>query len=382
MNKAYLSFSLFFYLLLVLPYAYAFLPQHKIREYYVGSVVQPLFVEDPLFSRNLVDSLGVIDLVQLPIRLFGNTTSDIDNAVTELETWVKAFNGYDIALQTYYSGFGFYTEERTQHLEQYNLTTLSQTFYTNYFSKLGNLTKKYSNIVLYIGFNEPYLHVTESEIPTLLEREYTTWKDYSTVPFSIEMFSPCEFWREKIQFLSESSYNYTLFKGFWANYSDYIGVNLWLPEAKTPPASPPYEPLTAEDTDPANLRKLALDTWELLKAFSSELNKPILIAEFPIQYPDIYDILLKDGAMKKPNIAIHFCFMTANPPHDDTLYGVNPSTADYWKIEPTYYDFLNAVTYDSMELVIQKAKLVIAVSIFAVCSSFLYIRLTKKRARA
>jgi len=330
--------TLFFLILMLLTSNVCYAYVYKNPDYYVGIVVHPTHVEIPSFSRSLVDSLGVIDLVQLPIRIMGNTTSHVDFGLSELEKWLNAFKGYDISLQTYYSDFGFYTWERGS-FEQFNLTTLSQEFYSNYFSKLTNLIKNYPNVILYIGFNEPYLHFLEDEVPILVEREYTTWKNYTTtIPFATEFFMPIEYWKDRITFLTDRP-TWSLLKEIWIKFSDYVSGNFWLPESEPLP-SPPYIP---EEFSIEKVRKLAYDTWEIIKMYSEEIGKPIFIAELPCQYPDIFAKIVKE-AMVKPNIAQHYCLMLVNPYHDDVLFGINPITMEYWKIQPTCNNFINALT--------------------------------------
>jgi len=382
-----LSFPLFFCLLVGSVFAVSSDARFKNHSLYVGEVVHPLFIDRPYFEKGIVDSLGVVDLVMLPIRLLGNTSANVTSALAELETYLVAYTNYDVGLQTYFLGFGYNTTE-TVYLEQYNLTILSQAFYDEYFCALANLTQQYPNVVLYLGFNEPMLHFPLADIPVLLEMEYRTFKAYMpNIKFSVKFFVPFEWWRDRISFLKDCGWSYSTLKGFWAVYSDYVGVTFWLPEAKTPPANPPCDDLTAADVDLGNIRTLAYDAWGWLKVFSSELGKPICLAEFPIQYSDIYVTLIAEGAMTKPNVGIHYCLMSSDAVsggYDDCLFGLNVTSKAFWKVEPTYKDFIEAVTldYDDSSVGVywyQEPKKVLSMSVVVVFGVFVFVWFSKRR---
>lgn len=77
---------------------------------------------------------------------------------------------------------------------------------------------------LFVGFNEAYF-CFENKVDafTLMQREYITWKNISSIPFSCEITHPfCE-WHNYFNVTDPNYENDVL--PIWENYSDYIGLN-------------------------------------------------------------------------------------------------------------------------------------------------------------
>lgn len=315
----------------------------------VGIVVHP--IGSPYLNRALIDQIGLIDYVQLPIEIYGNTTDKIDDAMNELKKWLNAFKGYKITLQTYHH-FGYYNETRGYWM--YNLTSLSETFYDNFFNKLHETVKGY-DVFAYIGFNEPYLHLNENEVPELIKREHFYFKKYFNIYYVFEDSLPCTFWRERRGFFNDDIPNYDLLKEFWINYSDFVSSNLWYNEG---------QPICEKG------RQIYLNEWTLLKVFSKEINKPIFICELPFRYGDVFKQIVKE-AMAKP----HYCQAYSLMEKDSTLctlYTYNSTTGEITKNQQLYQNFVNGITETEFESINKWFLIIIPLVIFFI--SFKKIR--------
>ncbi len=108
---------------------------------------------------------------------------------------------------------------------------------------MSELLAKHENVILMVGFNEPYNYFRTKEMAqTIMKRENLTWKNMSTTPFSTEFLMPYTFWANYWGSPENASIEEDCVP-FWRNYSDYIGVNLW---AYREPPSKPYIPLDRE----------------------------------------------------------------------------------------------------------------------------------------
>lgn len=295
---------------------------------YVGIAVHPLYIYEPGLSCWLVDRLLAVDLVQLPICLGGNSTENIIAALNLLDLWLSHFTDYDVSLQTYYL-FGEPSLERSM-LRQYNLSTLSEEFYENYYGALSNLIVNYSNVKYMVGFNEPYLCLDENDVPTLIKRQYETWKKFTDIPFSTEFNMPLEYWREGGRPYPSRNVTWNTMLDMIKNYSDYIGVNLWTQEA-----SEPINDFNAQ---------WYLDTWELLKEASATLGKPIFLAELPCRYHDVFKII-SDEAMTGDNICQIYCLAEVKSrPADTCMFEIDEETGTIIEVNPSYSNFMDILT--------------------------------------
>lgn len=328
-------FLLFFLILLLTSIPSIKASSFKNPDLNVGIVIHP--IGSPYLNRALIDQIGLIDYVQLPIEIYGNTTDKIDDAMNELKKWLNAFKGYKITLQTYHH-FAYYNATRNYWM--YNLTTLSETFYDNFFSKLHETVKGY-DVFAYIGFNEPYLHLNENEVPELIKREHFYFKKYFNIYYVFEDSLPCTFWRERRGFFNDIP-NYDLLKEFWVNYSDFVSSNLWYDEG---------QPICDEG------RQTYLNEWTLLKTFSKEINKPIFICELPFRYGAVFKQIVKE-AMVKP----YYCQAYSLMEKDSslcTLYTYNTTTEKLIKNEKLYQNFINGITITEKEYSIEWLLIVI-----------------------
>jgi len=244
---------------------------------------------EPEVIRSMLDELEVVTGIQLCVWVRNNNTDAILDAKNRLEQWMKELTDYKIVIQCDYAfadKYGYY-----QHpFWIYNDTEiLSQTWYTSWYGNLSEVLNRYSNVVLMVGFNEPYNHFETKEMAqTIMKREYLTWKNVSNILFSTEFAMPRIFWADYWGFPENVSIEDDLVP-FWRDYSDYIGVNLW---TYNRPPQHGVSPGTNERTIEA------IETCEL---YSTELGKPIHVNEFPAWSREIFKYTIEKIG-RYPNI--------------------------------------------------------------------------------
>ena len=281
---------------------------------------------EPNVIRSMLDELQVVDGIQLCVWVDNNNTDAIVDAKYRLEKWITEFPDFNIVIQCDYDfaeKYGYY-----QHpFWAYNETeTLSQAWYTNWYGNLSQVLNRHSNVVLMVGFNEPYNHFKTKEMAqTIIKREYLTWKKMSNIPFSTEFVMPRTFWANYWGFPENMSIENDLMP-FWKNYSDYIGVNLW---AYNKPPQHGSSPGTNERT---------IEAIETCEFYSKELEKPIHVNEFPAWNRDIFKYTIEKIG-NYPNIGQVYqlwYWSGAEEAHIDGwtygLYNVNPQTNQTSKV--------------------------------------------------
>jgi hypothetical protein len=288
---------------------------------------------EPVLVESMLDELEVVTGIQLCIWVDNNDTDGIVDAKYRLEKWMKEFTDYKIVIQCDYSfvdKYGYY-----QHpFWMYDDTeTLSQTWYTNWYGNLSEVINQYPNVVLMVGFNEPYNHFRTKEMAhTIIQREYLTWKTLSNIPFSVEFSMPRLFWADYWGFPENISIEDDLVF-FWRHYSDYIGVNLW---AYNRPPQHGVSPGTNERT---------METIDTLEYYSKELGKPIHINEFPAWSRDIFKYTI-ERIGGYPNILQVYqlwYWSDAEELHIDGwsygLYNINPESFKISKVKYSWNVF-------------------------------------------
>lgn len=252
----------------------------------------------PALIKSMLKDLQVVKGVQLCVWVGDNTTNAIWDAKIRLSKWLDELQDYKIVIQCDYAFIEKYGYYDYPFWKLNNTETLSQTWYNNWYGNLSELLAKHENVILMVGFNEPYNHFKTKEMAqTIMKREYLTWKNMSTIPFSTEFLMPYTFWANYWGFPENASIEEDCVP-FWRNYSDYIGVNLW---AYREPPSKHYIPL-----DRANYcfeaYERAENVIEICEKYSEQLKKPIHINEFPVWDTKTAQ-LIRDRVMKPPNIA-------------------------------------------------------------------------------
>jgi hypothetical protein len=246
----------------------------------------------PNVIKSMLDELKVVKGVQLCIWVGDNSTGAILDAKARLSKWLPELSNYEITLQCDYAfndKYGYYEHP----FWKYNNTeTLSQEWYTNWYGNLTEVANNFTNVILMVGFNEPYNHFQTKEMAqTIMKREYLTWKNMSKIPFSTEFLMPYVFWADWWKFPQNPSIE-TDCVPLWKDYSDFVGINLWANGAP-----PEY------GTQQGDLSfERVIDTIQMCKYYSKLLNKPIHVNEFPAWN----EVTLKyfcDQVMKSPNIA-------------------------------------------------------------------------------
>ncbi|MCW4006956.1 MAG: hypothetical protein NWF04_10265 [Candidatus Bathyarchaeota archaeon] len=288
---------------------------------------------EPELIHQMLDELEVVTGVQLCVWVGDNNTGAIWDAKGRLERWLPEFTQYKVVIQCDYAfeqKYGYY--ERP--FWKYNSTaTLSPQWYQNWYGNLSQTLGNYSNVVLMVGFNEPYNHFTTKALAQqVLKTEYQTWKNLSSIPFSTEFLMPYKYWADHWNFpLDPSTENDCV--PYWANYSDYIGINLWVDNVP-----PQYQ-----QTPGAYQRMQAV--INMCEYYSNLLDKPIHVNEFPAWDPQTL-AYLANKTMQSPNIGqIYQLWYWSNQedPHIDGwsygLYTINPNTHQTTPTQISYDTF-------------------------------------------
>jgi len=231
----------------------------------------------------MMQRLKAIDGINLIIYVYDNTTEAIDEAIVNLKRYLDALKDYRIIVQAWYlfEEYGTYVEP----FWKYPIECYSEEFYNEWYGKLANLLSKYSNVVGFIGYNEPYHHFTDpDDALTVCKREYTIWKKYSNLPFSTEINMPNQFWRKKWNEEPTGILNDYIVP-LWQGYSDYIGINLWVDE---------HPPSSGEDP---NYKQRYEQVKYICTYYSEKFNKPWLIAEFPCWHPELVKELWRSSVL-------------------------------------------------------------------------------------
>ena len=281
---------------------------------------------EPEVVKSMLDELEVVTGIQLCIWVDNNDTGGIVDAKYRLENWIKEFPNLNIVIQCDYAfveKYGYYHHP----FWMYNETeTLSQTWYNSWYGNLSEVLNQYPNVVLMVGYNEPYNHFrTKQMAQTIMKREYLTWKTVSNIPFSTEFSMPRIFWAEYWGFPENISIENDLVP-YWRYYSDYVGANLW---AYNRPPQHGVSPGTNERT---------IEAIDTLEYYSQELGKPIHVNEFPAWSRDIFKYTI-ERIGRYPNIAQIYqlwYWKGAEELHIDGwsygLYNVDPKTHQTSKV--------------------------------------------------
>jgi hypothetical protein len=283
---------------------------------------------------SMLKHLDHVDGVLLDIGIHGNDSERIASTCRILDYWLPYFSDYEVALQCGYCGIQgnwfFYMRDLSgPHFQVWNDTlTFSEAFYNSWYSSAVSVLKKYDNIVLWVGFNEVFNHFwNKADAITICQREYTIWKKYcSWIPFSTEFGGmPTVWWANVWQFPK----NHTI-EGdcapLWANYSDFIGINLW-----ADPCPPSVEtPQQKSETD-----QRVNSVISMCKYYSQLYGKPIHIDEFPAWHEDRFRYIWNQVGYS-PNICcVYRLWYPRNEAqyHDSQEYGLftlDDYTHNYW----------------------------------------------------
>ncbi|MCW4017963.1 MAG: hypothetical protein NWF00_04705 [Candidatus Bathyarchaeota archaeon] len=290
---------------------------------------------EPSVIHSMLDELKVVTGVQLSVWVGDNNTGAIWDASARLSRWLQEFKDYKVVLRCDYAfdqKYGHYVYP----FWKYNDTaTLSQQWYTNWYGNLSSTVSNYSNVVLMVGFNEPYNHFrTKEQAQSVLKMEYETWKNLSSVPFSTEFLMPYGFWALHWDFPLNPSTEEDCVP-YWANYSDYIGINLWADNV----------PPQVGESKGALTR--VTEVVEMCKYYSDLLGKPIHVNELPAWDHEILAYLCNE-TMNSPNIGQVYqlwYWSGQEELHYDGwsygLYNVNIKTHKVTHAEPSWQIFMD-----------------------------------------
>lgn len=287
----------------------------------------------PEIIKSMLDELEIVTGIQLCLWVGNNDTGAIWDAKGRLETWIKEFTEFKIIIQCDYAfdyKYGYYQNPFWIYEDT---ETLSQKWYKNWYGNLSGVLNQYPNVVLMVGFNEPYNHFKTKEMAqTIIKREYLTWKNMSNIPFSTEFLMPRIFWADYWGFPENISIEEDLVP-YWSNYSDYIGVNLW---AYNSPPQYHHSSRVFERT---------MEVIEVCKFYSKQLEKPIHVNEFPAWSSDIFKYTY-EKAFKHPNIGQVYQLWYWSGLEDEHLdgwsyglYNVDYTTHQVSRAKPSWYIF-------------------------------------------
>jgi len=288
---------------------------------------------EPEKIRSMLDELEIVNGIQLCLWVGDNNTGAIWDAKYRLENWIQEFPDLKIVIQCDYAfddKYGYY--QRPFWIYD-DTETLSQTWYKNWYGNLSQVLNQYPNVVLMVGFNEPYNHFRTKEMAqTIMKREYLTWKNVSNIPFSTEFLMPRVFWADYWGFPENISVEADLVP-FWRDYSDYIGVNLW---AHNAPPQYHYSSGVAER---------AREVIEAVEFYSKELEKPIHVNEFPAWSSKIFKYSC-ERVCRYPNIGQVYQLWYWSGSEDEHLdgwsyglYNVDSKTHQITRAKPSWYIF-------------------------------------------
>jgi hypothetical protein len=241
----------------------------------------------------MLDELPPVSGVMLHFVLSDNSTAAIDGLADTLRSWLPEFESYTIGIQvtfTFVETYGSYVEMGNgAHWVFNDYSSLSEDFYSEYFAALGSVFFDFRQVVLYVGINEPYFHFASRDLAhVVLEREYTIFKqEVMTANFSCEFTMPL-FWYDLNAFPEGFNFEEDI-EPFWANYSDYIGFNLWADR---------WVPSQGVDSSASGYVD---ETLDLAEQYSSLFGKPIHINEVPAWYSSRFGGIC-DRVMFEPNI--------------------------------------------------------------------------------
>jgi hypothetical protein len=288
--------------------------------------------------KDMLKQLPVVTGLQFDVWVGDNTTSGLLDAKSRISNWLSEFTSYNIVIQSDYAfeqKYGYYEKPFWKFN---NTETLSQEWYTNWYGNLSEVLSQYPNVQLMVGLNEPYNHFQTKEMTqTIMKREYTTWKNTSTIPFTVKFSMPYLMWANYWNFPENASIEAD-YAPFWANYSDYIGMDLWAD------SSPPQY----ENKDGSASYYRTTEAISIVENYSEQVKKPIFVGEYPAWNPRNFKYIC-DHVMTAPNIgqAYQLWYWSGQEdPHQDAytyaLFNVDVHTLKVTRGEPEW-DVFNGV---------------------------------------
>ncbi|MCW4010590.1 MAG: hypothetical protein NWF05_08225 [Candidatus Bathyarchaeota archaeon] len=287
----------------------------------------------------MLNDLGNVEGLVLVFKLEDNTTKAIDQVVANMTSWLPAFPDYKIDVQVSYlfpDKYGYLLpEEKGGNYVLNSTACFSDSFMGEYFTALADVFSQYSNVVLFTGYNEPYHHFSNKYLAQeVLKKEYTIFKEKcSWVNFSTEFGMATEFWESFLGFPENVTLEDDIVP-FWRDYSDYVGVNVWVDRTS---------PLSGYDEESETRFN---DALEELSEWSYKLGKPIHINEFPCWYEDRVKTIA-ENYMAEPNICAFYqlCFPRTGAVNDGweyALYNLNTTDTSFVR-NPICYDVYDSV---------------------------------------
>jgi len=287
----------------------------------------------PTMIKSMLSQLPEVTGLQFDVWVGDNTTGGIMDATARISMWLSQFTSYSIVIQCDYAFEQTYGYYQTPFWIFNSTETLSQEWYNEWYGNLSQVVNQYPNVILMVGLNEPYNHFsTKAMAQTIMEREYLTWKNLSRIPFTVKLSMPYLMWADWWNFPKDIEADYV---PFWANYSDYIGMDLWAD------SSPPQ--------DTGNVESIAFN-WvkqsiAIAENYSVQLKKPIFIGEYPAWDPTTLTYI-SNSVAKLPNIGQVYqlwYWSGETDLHQDAytygIFNVDPNTLAITTSEPEWTVF-------------------------------------------
>ena len=285
--------------------------------------------------KDMLSELPQVTGLQFDVWVGDNTTGGIVDAKARIDRWLSEFTRYNIVIQCDY-----FFEQKYGYFEnpfwKFNHTqTLSQQWYNDWYGNLSEVLNKYPNVQLMVGTNEPYNHFTTKEMAqTIMKREYLTWKNMSSIPFTVKFSMPYLMWAEHWDFPKNASIEAD-YLPIWKDYSDYVGMDLWAD------SSPPQYGTNVE----VLAHNRVVEAISIAENYSALLKKPIFIGEYPAWAPNTLEYIC-DHIAKPPHIGqIYQLWYWSGQEdlHQDAwtygLFNVDPVTFYVTRAEPSYSVF-------------------------------------------
>lgn len=276
--------------------------------------------------RYMLSDLGNIDGVTIMVNLYDNTTVAMDDAINRLESYLSNLTDYHVVVQAIYCfPYGYMT-----HHWQFELSSFSEEFYTEWYSKLDNCFAHHNNVKLFVGFNEAYFCFDKSDAVTIMQREYTIWKSTSAIPFSCEITFPFYLWHNYFNVTAPNFENDVL--PIWQNYSDYIGMNL-IAYSYSPEYG--YDPLGSNRTKEAVVTALY---------YSNLYGKSVHCDEVLCWYPEDFEYVRDNLMTASHRTAVYKLWDWGNSTEwIYALYNINPETGAILRVQPTWNVYDNVI---------------------------------------
>jgi hypothetical protein len=229
--------------------------------------------------KHMLSQLPNVKGVNLNFEVYDNTTEAIAETAYKMSEIIPAFSDYQIAIQINYAFIERYGYQQNGIWVFNDSHCFSEEFFSEVWRAIAPIYDVHRNIVLHIGFNEPFEHFANlADALEVIQLEYSTYKEaIDWVPYSCEIHLPS---------------NRDIVESIWREGSDYIGFNVWV-DAVVPS-------LGAAENQTATLK--AQELIGFAKECSLRYSKPIFVGELPAWYRDRFNWIVSQVCHDPKNI--------------------------------------------------------------------------------